>query len=237
MTAPKPRVLVTRSEPGASETAQRLTGRSYQPIVEPLFRVEPIPAKLPPFDALAFTSANGVRAFAPLSPRRDVPVYCVGARTAETAREAGFVQIVSANGDVKALAMQIDKQLAPNARLLHVGNEESHGDLAGNLTSKGRYALFIPTYRAVPVDRPGPMLARHLAGDPAFEAVLIHSPRASAILQAFLAPASARAPFRAAAISARAAASLEPFAARIETAVAPDEAALLLALDRLFAAR
>jgi uroporphyrinogen-III synthase len=76
----RPRILVTRSEPGASETATRLEAAGYEAVVEPLFSIVPIDATLPDFDALAFTSANGVRRFAALSPRRDAAVFCVGAR-------------------------------------------------------------------------------------------------------------------------------------------------------------
>ena len=100
------RVLVTRSEPGASETAQRLAGLGFEPIVEPVFEIEPIEGvTLPAFDALAFTSANGVRVFAHLNPRRDAPVFCVGARTADEARAAGFANVTSADGDVSALGL------------------------------------------------------------------------------------------------------------------------------------
>ena len=56
-----PRVLVTRSEPGASETAERLAALGYTPIIEPVFAIEPIAAAIPDFDVLAFTSANGAR--------------------------------------------------------------------------------------------------------------------------------------------------------------------------------
>src|SRR5690242_5683689 len=102
------RVLVTRAEPGASETGERLRALGYQPIVEPVFAVAPIPVALPAFDALAFTSANGVRVFAKLSPRRDAPVFCVGGRTADAALEAGFSNVRSADGDVAALAELIE---------------------------------------------------------------------------------------------------------------------------------
>ena len=78
-----PRILVTRSEPGASETAGRLRAIGFEVAVEPLFMIAPVEAQVPAFDALAFTSANGARRFAQLSPRRDVPVFCVGARTSE----------------------------------------------------------------------------------------------------------------------------------------------------------
>ena len=42
-----PRVLVTRSEPGAFETAARLTAAGYTPLVEPVFGIEPMAIALP----------------------------------------------------------------------------------------------------------------------------------------------------------------------------------------------
>jgi uroporphyrinogen-III synthase len=226
------RILVTRSEPGASETAERLRARGYQHIVEPLFAVEPIAASLPGFDALAFTSLNGVRVFANLSARRDAPVFCVGGRTAEAAREAGFADVISADGDVAALAGLIQERLPTETRLLHTGNEERRGDLTGRLKAAGRDAVFVATYRAAPVSHPGPALAVHLQGKSAFDAVLIHSPRAAAILGGFAGAAPSRAGLDVAAISPAAAAPLKSFAKRIEIAVSPDEAALLDALAR-----
>jgi uroporphyrinogen-III synthase len=227
------RVLVTRAEPGASETAERLKALGHEPVVEPMFAIEPMPAALPAFDALAFTSANGVRVFARLSERRDVPVFCVGGRTTEAARDAGFANAVSADGDVAALIDLIESRTLTGARLLHSGNETSRGDLAGTLTARGRTAAFVPTYRAVPIQRPGPALAAHLEGRASFNAVLAHSPRGAEILAGFLAQSANRARFSLAAMSSAAAAPLAAFAECIEIATTPDEAALLAALARL----
>jgi uroporphyrinogen-III synthase len=227
------RVLVTRAEPGASETADRLKAMGCEPLVEPMFAVEPVSPSLPEFDALAFTSANGVRMFAKLSGRRDVPVFCVGGRTAGAAREAGFRDIVSAEGDVAALTALIESRLSPGARLLHSGNAESQGDLAGTIRNRGRRADFVATYRAVPVRAPGPSLAAHIRGLASFDDVLVHSPRGAEILKGFLVGAQNPAPFDLAAISTAAAAPLAPFARRTEIAASPDEMALLAALARL----
>jgi uroporphyrinogen-III synthase len=226
-------VLVTRSEPGASETAQRLADLGYAPAVEPLFSIETIPAVLPPHDALAFTSANGVRVFARLSQARDRPVFSVGRRTAQEALDLGFTQVTSADGDVNALAVLIAEKLPPGARLLHAGNEESRGDLAGALAAKGIQASFVATFRAAPVVRPGPRLAAHLRGEPAFEAVLIHSARAATILSQFAAEAPRRAPLDVASISAEAARPLAHLARRVQTAARPNEAALVDSLGVL----
>lgn len=225
------RVLVTRSEPGASETAERLTAAGYAPIVEPVFTIEPVAAQLPDFDSLAFTSANGARAFAKLSPRRDVPVFCVGARTAEAAREAGFTNVLSADADVEALAVLINDKAPKGSHVLHAGNEEARGDLTGRLRSAGHSASFAAIFRAIPVKAPGPVLSRHLAGTREFEAVLVHSPRAAAILAEFAAGSAAT--FDVAAMSAAAVAPLASLAGRTEIAAHPDEQSLLSALARL----
>ncbi|HEX5006999.1 MAG TPA: uroporphyrinogen-III synthase [Hyphomonadaceae bacterium] len=227
------RVLVTRSEPGASETARRLAELGYAPVVEPLFAIEAIAAVLPPYDALAFTSANGVRAFAKLDPTRDRPVFCVGARTAQEALDLGFGQVVSADGDVNDLAALIENRLPEGARLLHSGNEESRGDLSGNLAEKGIQASFVATFRAAPVVRPGRRLAAHLSGKPAFDAVLIHSARAATILSQFAAGAPRRAQLDVASISAEAAGPLAHLARHIQTAARPNEAALFDSLGLL----
>ncbi len=229
------RVLVTRSEPGASETAERLIARGHAPIVEPVFAVEPIAVDLPPCDALAFTSANAARVFARLDPRRDLPVFAVGARTAEAAREMGFAQVRSADSDVDGLYMLILAAAPPDARLLHAGNEDTRGDLVGRLVAAGRAANFRAIYRAAPVPAPGPVLGRWLSGEAAFDAILIHSPRGGAILAGLLQSAPSRKPFLAA-ISRAAAQPLAARAQRIEIAAAPNESALLDALDILLAA-
>lgn len=228
-----PRILVTRSEPGASETATRLREAGFEPITESLFAIAPIDVEAPDFDALAFTSANGVRRFALLSPRRDTPVFCVGERTAQEARAAGYTSVMSANAAVGALAALIERNLLRGARLLHAGNEDTRGDLAGRLRASGYQASFLPIFRAVPVEAPGPLLAAHLAGQASFDAVMIHSPRAAAILAGFTAGTIGNAHLAVAAISAEAAEPLNGLADRIEVAAAPDGPALFSALARL----
>src|SRR5690606_3696589 len=101
------RVWVTRAEPGAARTADRLTALGFEPVVVPLLTLAPLPGALnaaPPPDAvavLALTSPNGVEAFAPLIPRfRDHPVFAVGDATAKAARAAGFADVRSASGDI-----------------------------------------------------------------------------------------------------------------------------------------
>ncbi len=69
------RVLVTRAEPGAAETATRLAALGHEAIRAPMLTIENIAADadLSRFVALLFTSANGVAAFSQASSTRALP--------------------------------------------------------------------------------------------------------------------------------------------------------------------
>ena len=69
---------------------------------------------LRPYRALAFTSANGVRAFAGKSTERNLPAYAVGERTAVALRAAGFTPVIvplsefmRAGGGAKCLTLKL----------------------------------------------------------------------------------------------------------------------------------
>jgi len=214
------RVWVTRAEPGASETAERLRRLGCEPVVRPVLAVRPLD---PPLDlhgvaALAFTSRNGVDAFAARSPARDVPALCVGDATAEVARRAGFADVRSAAGDVEALAALI-ASLGFDGVVLHAGAREPAGDLAGALAAAGVRARAVALYETVPVEGPAPSA----------DAVLVHSPKAARLLASRLDPAEAPP------VACLSAAAARPLAevgfARVVAAPFPDEAALLKLLS------
>ena len=91
--------------------------------------------------AILFTSANGVRAFAGLSPRRDIGVLAVGDATAAAARAAGFTAVESAGGDVGDLVRLTKQRLKPEAGpLFHAAGSAVAGDLA-RLLGEGGFTL------------------------------------------------------------------------------------------------
>lgn len=221
------RVWVTRAEPGAARTADRLTALGFTPIVVPLLTLAPLPGALDaaPDPAavavLALTSPNGVEAFAPLIPRfRDHPVFAVGDATAEAARAAGFADVRSASGDIHALARLIAAE-APPGPLLAPGAREPAGDLPALLPDRPVQRL--PVYAAFETHVPAPAT---------FDAVMLHSPRAARALAADL-PRAASSGRIAICISEAAATPLHPFDfAEIRIAAAPDEPAMLSALGK-----
>src|ERR1700760_3247119 len=92
------KIWITRAQPGADATAERVRLMGHEPIIAPLLAVKLAPGvdvSLSGVAALAFTSANGVRAFADLSGERAIRVFAVGAATAEAAKAAGFRLVLS----------------------------------------------------------------------------------------------------------------------------------------------
>jgi uroporphyrinogen-III synthase len=169
------RIWVTRAEPGASRTAAKLRARGYAPVVAPLLDVHALPAviELEDVAALAFTSANGVNAFASRCPERALPVFAVGGWTAKAARDAGFGAVASADGDVQALAELIGARAKDLAGLvLAPGPKEPAGDLAAALTARGVPARVLALYESLPA-------AATPASVGPVDAVLVHSKKAA----------------------------------------------------------
>jgi len=237
------KVLVTRPREDAAGLVAALTARGIEPILEPLLKIELVPdarealaATLPGAQAVLFTSANGARAFAIAAPQRDLPAFAVGDATARAARDAGFARVESAGGDVHALAALVAQRLEPRAgALIHAAASAVAGDLAGDLARAGFTVRRVRLYDAVAADGFSAESRRAIAAD-AVDAAIFFSPRTA---ETFVTLARAAglgdrtAAMAAITLSPAVAAALRPLAwRRIEIAAAPNESALLDALDR-----
>ncbi|SIN63944.1 uroporphyrinogen-III synthase [Parasphingorhabdus marina DSM 22363] len=104
-------VLILRPRDGAEGTASRVRELGFEPIVDPLFEVEPInwdPPDSGLFDSLLLTSANAVRfAGDALQEYSGLPVLAVGDRTAEAARKAGLDVVETGDGGAADLIGQL----------------------------------------------------------------------------------------------------------------------------------
>lgn len=180
------RIWITRTQPGADATAERVRALGHEAIIAPLLAVRRIAdaeIDLKGVGALAFTSANGVRAFAELCGERDLRVFAVGAATAQAARAVGFHTVLSADGDVEALAEGIaSRRSQMRGVVLHPGAAEPAGDLAGALEKHG-----IPARRAILYET-GPVSLTEAEAQSLVkaDAALLHSPRAAKALAAVL---------------------------------------------------
>ena len=176
------RIWITRAQPGADATAERARVLGHEPVVAPLLAVKVLPdaqVDLSGVAALAFTSANGVRAFADLSGERAMRVFAVGSATAEAAKAAGFKRVLSADGDVNALAIGIShRKNELIGEVLHPGALEPAGDLVSALEGYGVMARRLILYETVPVELEPEQAAVLAASDVA----LLHSPKAAQAL-------------------------------------------------------
>ncbi|MDR6631669.1 uroporphyrinogen-III synthase [Phyllobacterium sp. 1468] len=146
-------VLVTRPQPGATKTAERLLGNNFLPLVLPLTKIVQLPVKTPngKFDAIAVTSANALRQ-APdkvLQPFLSLPCFVVGEATADAARARGFETVTTGDRDGASLAQTIGEELCTGARVLYVAGRVRAPDFEQALHTLGMRSKPVMTYDTI----------------------------------------------------------------------------------------
>ncbi len=127
------------------------------------------------FQALVFTSANGVRAFVAAGGKTRLPCYCVGPRTTTEATRAGLAA-TSADGGIENIARLLRTTLPQGARVLHIHGEHVAGTLdAARLPITGA-VLYRQPQRALTAAATDALAA----GD--IDALPLFSPRSAEIL-------------------------------------------------------
>jgi len=174
------KIIVTRPSPDAEIFAQLIDGEGAEVILSPVMAIRPrnVAIDFSGVGALAFTSANGVRAFAALSGDRALAVFAVGVVTAEAARQAGFQNIETAEGDVESLAALIART-KPSLSVLHFAGSERIGDLVKALADSGVKARRAVIYDAVENAEMAPEAASALRLEPENCVVTFFSPRSA----------------------------------------------------------
>jgi uroporphyrinogen-III synthase len=145
------RILVFRPQADADRSARAIAARGHEPVVAPLFTIVPSgkPAPDGAFAAIVLTSGNAVPALTEgPAPWRELPVFTVGARTAAKAREAGFADARSADGDRNDLIELISRNITAPARLLLIVGRDRHEDIPPRLTEAGYEVVLWEAYAA-----------------------------------------------------------------------------------------
>lgn len=232
------RLLVTRPQPDANRTATRLRALGHTPLVQPMLSPEYLPLDISGVPAaIAVTSRNGVRAlaFLPNAARwTRVPVFTVGAATAEAARQAGFANVRSANSDSAALADLISAVLDPAAgEILYPAAEDRRPDLERILPQRGFRVRVAVAYRMTPARSLSPQVAAALAARQV-DGVLLYSARTATVFAELIAAAGLNDALAAAGIYAISRATADaaawPDPSRLRIAGEPSEEAILALL-------
>ena len=233
------RLVVTRPQADSERTAAALRARGHEVLVAPLMRVEPVAADLSGgWGGVIITSANAPGAIAGNPARAalfKLPLFAVGRRSAEAARQAGFTDVTSAGGDVRDLVRLIAERRADaTAPLLYLAGEDRAADLVGELAVHGIAAEMAVVYRAATAPFPPELIAALQAGE--VDAVLHFSKRSAENYLAGAAQAGVAEQalgVRHICLSAQIAEPLQaPAPAVIAIAPRPDEAALIASLER-----
>lgn len=223
-----PSVLILRPRPGCIATTARAAALGWHSISTPLFTVAAIDWSPPPpsdYDAVMMTSANAARRAGPaLAGYRRLPLYAVGRATEEAARQAGFAEIRSGDGDSEAL---IARAAADGiARMLHLAGREHRAVLRSGIVIDRRIV-----YSA---DAVGELADEARAALAEGAIALLHSPRAAALFAALLDEAGlSRSGVRIAALSPSALDAAGIGWAASLSAAKPTDEALLAAAARL----
>lgn len=190
------RMLVTRPEPEASETAARLAALDIEATVCPLLTYRTLPTGLPEaegFAALALTSANALKALeerGQLAAFRHLKVFAVGARTTARAQACGFADVENAGGSLADLAECLAHS-KPAGPVLYPAGRELSGDLAKSLAPHGVMVITAHVYAMEAATHlPDAVISELDAG--ALGAGLFYSRRTAATFVALAAPVLGR---------------------------------------------
>lgn len=214
-------LIIVRPEPGNSATSAKARERGLNVHSFPLFETIAMPWSPPDpgrYVGVMMTSANAARLAGPdLQRYVHLPLYAVGDVTAEAAREAGFLSIVSGDGDVERLLGKI--ATLGLHRLLHLAGADFH-----SFTPYGVEIDREIVYASNILTPASELLAALREGG----VVMLHSPRAAkqfaAIVESHAIDATA---LSIAAISASCAEAAGEGWAEIAIAARPHDAALL----------
>ena len=174
------RILVTRAEEAASRTGTRLAEAGHDVIRAPLLAITPLNFVWPrgPFDVLLATSGNAFAGLTEPGPFKALPLYTVGARTAEIARASGFTQAEMHGQNAEELAAYLIANVPVSARFLYLAGTDRRPQLEATLRKAGRHITTVETYSAGPgPDLPPEALAALKDGRPL--TILHFSPRSA----------------------------------------------------------
>ena len=221
----RPVLLLTRPAEASARFAAAVQAQVpgarvvISPLMAPAFLAPGLPGD---WDGVLFTSETGVAGLARLTDRRG-PAVCVGARTADAARAAGW-QAQALGGDAEGMVTGLTA--APlQGHWLHARGVDAAGDLGARLRAAGMRVTEVIVYD----QRPQPLsdAARVVLSGPSPVTLAVFSPRSARLFVAEAGPVAA--PLQAVAISPAAAASLAGFCP-VRVAAAPDAAAMLAAV-------
>jgi uroporphyrinogen-III synthase len=161
------KVLVTREQTDGRDTAQSLTAAGFIPVLLPIIGVE-VTGKARPagaFSILIFSSVNGVSAvdWERHQDLLELPVFCVGEKTAGAALAAGFSDVTAGKGTAEQLSEMIKERFGQTGtRALYLCGEVTSFDMSAALEPAAISVASWEVYRIVGRDPGGSSISQAL---------------------------------------------------------------------------
>ena len=156
------KLIVTRPEPAASRTAEKLRALGHEVAVSPVLEIVATETKMPngDFSMIIITSANALRIFERQGFDQSLlktAIYVVGDKTAQKAKDLGFQNVHSAAGNAENLAELIksrfDVLVIDKRPALYVCGENSTSGFTDELSKFGLNITVWVNYKANLVDQ------------------------------------------------------------------------------------
>lgn len=147
------KVLITRAEPAATQTAANLAAKGHEAILLPLFEVVDTRATFPDqnYDGIIFTSKNAVDVLQARHwkiPNSEMPAFCVGGKTEKAAQTLGFKKTYSANGGGAALVNLMQTMQLEASNMLYLSTPDKSFDMQKALEPYKINVTTVDIYRA-----------------------------------------------------------------------------------------
>ncbi len=151
------RVLLLRAAADAARSAAELQKKGHRPLISPVIEIVPTGTAVPPgpFDAVIATSAQAFKFLAPkeVQELRDLPLLCVGSRTAAAALKSGFRAASIIAPDAQNLTPQIVAKFSSPAHFLYLAGEDRKPDLETSLSAAQFQLTLHESYAAEAAER------------------------------------------------------------------------------------
>ncbi|MFN5350988.1 MAG: uroporphyrinogen-III synthase [Alphaproteobacteria bacterium] len=120
------KILITRPIEDAKETALIFQKEGFKVVISPIITIQPIDYKLEALKNYPYiiTSSNALRILVKILKNRDNLLFCIGKKTAQTAKELGFKNVIypeskNYSPSIKSLEDFLLKNFQQNKNYLH----------------------------------------------------------------------------------------------------------------------
>nr|WP_218939321.1 uroporphyrinogen-III synthase [Wolbachia endosymbiont of Atemnus politus] len=123
----------------------------YKVYIEPVFTIKYLHPDISAceFDVIISTSKKSVKAFSQMCKVDDLPIITVGNSNMQTAKDAGFSDIVSADSNVDGLISFIKNHYSIKIKFLYLRAQEVSCDLKKKLSEEGFDVIEVTFYKTI----------------------------------------------------------------------------------------